>query len=56
MIPVSTGPVVPAQSASAERLAGPGDPAPDFVIDTFDHWSDNTDAMVAPTVCSCFRH
>lgn len=32
------------------------DNSPGFVIDTFDQWANSSDATVAPTVCSCFRH
>lgn len=29
---------------------------PDFVIDSFDYWTDPSDGVVAPTVCSRFRN
>ena len=43
-------------SSTGSDNSGKPDCGPDFVLDTFDQWTNSTDVEVAPTVCSCFRH
>jgi hypothetical protein len=43
-----------ARASSGDRSTESAD-LPDFVLDTFDQWTDAAEPVVAPTVCSCFR-
>jgi hypothetical protein len=42
------------RTASGDRSTESAD-LPDFVLDTFDQWTDSAEPVLAPTVCSCFR-